>query len=165
MKLDYQNRKTNELIFMKMKSTYLAISLLTLIGMATSTNAADPVNVAGESGIALSGYDAVAFQTEKKPVHGDPSITAEHNGATYMFANKANQKAFSENPEKYAPQFGGFCAYGVAVGALFPVDISTWQVQDGKLYLNLNPAILEVFNKDLDGNITKAEKNWPKLGK
>ncbi len=128
------------------------------------TATAEPLNVAGESKIAVSGYDTVAFHTEGKPLHGDPGITAEHQGGIYLFASEANKKLFVENPEKYAPQYGGFCAYGVAVGALFPVDVSTWQIQDGKLYLNLNPAILGLFNEDLAANIEKATKNWPKMG-
>jgi len=123
----------------------------------------DLVNVSGASGIALSGYDPVAFFTKKKPTHGDPSITAKHKGATYLFSSKANQKAFKKAPAKYAPQYGGFCAYGATLNALFPVDVSTWQVRNGKLYLNLNPEIVKAFNKGLDKNIQKAEKNWPKL--
>lgn len=148
-----------------MKSTSIITVLLALVGFSIPAAAGELVNVAGESGFALSGYDPVAFQTESKPVHGDPGITAEHDGATYMFASKDNQKRFTENPEKYAPQFGGFCAYGVSVGALFPVDVNTWQVREGKLYLNLNPAILSLFNEDLDGAIGKAEKQWPNLKK
>ena len=111
------------------------------------------------------GYDPVAFFTDGKPTNGDPSITAKHNGATYLFKSKDHQKKFKADPGAYAPQYGGYCAYGVSVGALFPVDISTWQVRNEKLYLNLNPAILELFNKDFDGNIKKAEKSWPKLNK
>ncbi len=123
------------------------------------------VNVAGASGIALSGYDPVAFFTEHKAVNGDPGITAKHDGASFLFASKSNRKLFNRNPEKYAPQYGGFCAFGASVNALFPVDISTWQIRNGKLYLNLNQEILKAFNKDLNGAIAKANKNWPKLEK
>ena len=130
---------------------------------ATSALAGDLVNVAGASGIALNGYDPVAFFTEGTPTHGDAGITATHKGASYMFASRQNRAKFEKNPEKYAPQFGGYCAYGVAVGALFPVDINTWQIRDGKLYLNLNPMILKLFNKDFEGHVAKAEKNWPAL--
>jgi hypothetical protein len=132
---------------------------------ATSAFAGELVNVAGASGIALNGYDPVAFFTDKKPTFGDPTITATYQGATYLFATKEHKSTFEAAPEKYVPQFGGFCAYGAALGALFPVDIDTWQVQDGKLYLNLNPAILTVFNQDFKGNVAKAEKNWPELAK
>jgi len=143
----------------------IAKFLTALFLFTASAHAGELVNVAGASGIAISGHDPVAFFTDKKPVHGSPSITAQHKGATYLFATEANKAAFEKAPEKYAPQFGGFCAYGAAVGALFPVDVDTWQVKDGKLYLNLNPAILKEFNKDLKGNITKAEGNWGELEK
>lgn len=123
------------------------------------------MNVAGASGIALSGYDPVAFFTEHKPVNGDPGITAKHDGATYLFVNKSNRRLFNRNKEKYAPQYGGFCAFGASVNALFPVDMSTWQIRNGKLYLNLNQEILKAFNKDFNGAIAKANKNWPKLEK
>lgn len=123
------------------------------------------VNVAGASGIALNGYDPVAFFTDGKPAHGDPGVKSTYQGATYFFASKAHKARFDSDPEKYVPQFGGFCAYGVAVGALFPVDITTWQVRNGKLYLNLNPSVAAEFNKDPARFISKAEKNWPGLVK
>jgi YHS domain-containing protein len=123
------------------------------------------VNVSGASQIALSGYDPVAFFTDAKPVNGSPFITAEYQGATYLFASEEHRKLFTEEPARYVPQFGGFCAYGVALGKLFPVDINTWQVRNGKLYLNLNAGILKEFNSDFAGNVAKADKNWPGLVK
>jgi YHS domain-containing protein len=125
--------------------------------------AGDLVNVAGASGIGLDGYDPVAFFTDGKPMNGDPAISATYKGATYFFVSKEHRLRFEEDPEKYVPQFGGYCAFGVSVGALFPVDVSTWQIRNGKLYLNLNPAILGQFNGDFEGKVAKAEKNWPKL--
>jgi hypothetical protein len=70
---------------------------------------------------------------------------------------------FADDPDKYAPQNGGFCSFGVSVGALFPVDITTWQVYNEKLYLNLNHDILAMFKNGMDGHIAKADKNWPGL--
>ncbi|MBI5576458.1 MAG: YHS domain-containing protein [Deltaproteobacteria bacterium] len=142
-------------------STFAMIAVVVLFASAAS--AANLVNVAGASGIALNGYDPVAFFTDGKPTHGDPGVTSTYNGAKYLFASKAHKAQFDADPEKFVPQFGGFCAYGAALGALFPVDISTWQIRDGKLYLNLNPAIAKEFNKNPAGNIAKAEKNWPGL--
>lgn len=136
-----------------------AIALL----LTGSALAAELVNVSGASKAAISGYDPVAFFTDAKPVHGSPAITAAYKGAVYFFATEDHKKLFEENPGKYAPQYGGFCAYGVGRGALFPVDIDTWQVRNGKLYLNLNTSVLEKFNSDFDGNVTKAEMNWPGL--
>ncbi|TDK98171.1 MULTISPECIES: YHS domain-containing (seleno)protein [Mycobacterium] len=126
-----------------------------------STDSPTLVNTAGASGFALDGFDPVAFVTDKKPVNGDPSITAEYRGALYMFASTANQETFNANPDRYAPQFGGFCAFGVSVGALFPADIiNTWEVRDGKLTVILNAGLRAEFNKDYDGNLAKADNNW-----
>ncbi|MGH1364482.1 MAG: YHS domain-containing (seleno)protein [Calditrichia bacterium] len=137
--------------------------IVSLLFIGSMVYGGELVNVAGASDIAIGGYDPVAFFTVEKPTHGNPGIKAEHQGATYLFTSEKNRDLFKKNPEKYAPQFGGFCAYGAAVNALFPIDISTWQVRDGKLYLNLNPDILAVFNKDFDKNVAKAEANWNDL--
>jgi len=137
-----------------------AVALLSLAGYA-----GDLVNVSGASKAAVNGYDTVAFFTDGKPVNGSPFITAEYQGATYFFANEEHKALFAAGPEKYAPQFGGFCAFGVGLGKLFPVDVNTWQVREGKLYLNLNGDILKKFNADFAGNAAKADKNWPDLVK
>lgn len=134
-----------------------------LLYSTASIEARDLVNVAGASGIALDGYDPVAFFADGKPMHGDPAISAIYNGATFLFASKDHKVRFEADPQKYVPQFGGYCAFGVSLGTLFPVDINTWQIRNGKLYLNLNPSILEQFNKDFEGYVSKAEKKWPKL--
>ena len=141
----------------------IVISLAALVLLSAAALAAELVNVSGASKVALDGYDPVAFVTDSKPVNGSPAITAEHRAATYFFASEEHKKLFKQNPEKYAPQYGGFCAFGVAEGALFPVDINTWQVHEGKLYLNLNPEVLTKFNANFEHNIAKAEKNWPHL--
>ena len=143
----------------------LVNSFAALVLLSASASAGDLVNVSGASKAAVSGYDTVAFFTDSKPVSGSPFITADYQGATYFFASEEHKRLFTANPEKYAPQCGGFCTYGVALGKLFPVDITTWQVRDGKLYLNLNHDILKKFNDDYDGNVAKANKNWPGLVK
>lgn len=125
-----------------------------------STLTTELVNVAGASEVALHGYDPVAFFTDSKPVNGNFEITATHRGATYFFADEKNKELFATDPDKYAPQNGGFCTFGVSVGALFPVDITTWQVYNDKLYLTLNPEINEMFKQDMDGTIEKATNNW-----
>lgn len=142
-----------------------AATIAVVLLFATTAVAGELVNVAGASGIALDGYDPVTFFTDGKPTHGDPGVTATYKGATYQFASKAHKAQFEGNPEKYAPQFGGFCAYGAALGKLFPVDIATWQIRNEKLYLNLNPAIASEFNKNPEKNISRAEANWPGLVK
>ena len=146
---------------MKMKT--LIKALAATLFLSASVFAGELVNVSGASRIALGGYDPVAFFTDSKPVNGSPFITAGHQGATYFFGSEEHKKLFTENPDHYAPQFGGYCAYGVGLDKLFPVDIKTWQVRDGKLYLNLNSDVLKKFNADFDGNVAKADKNWPGL--
>lgn len=133
---------------------------------ACSIGSTGPVNVSGASNAAVSGYDVVAFFTDSKAVNGSPFITAEHEGATYYFASEEHKALFTAAPEKFVPQYGGFCAFGVgAVNKLLPVDITTWQVRNGKLYLNLNHDILQKFNADFDNLTAKADQNWPALAK
>lgn len=138
-------------------------TIIASIFFAATAFAGDLVNIAGASKIAVNGYDTVAFFTANKPIHGSPSITAEHKGAIYLFSSEENKAKFASNPEKYAPQFGGFCAYGASLGALFPIEVDTFQIIDGKLYLNLNPEIVKAFNNDQSGNLAKAKKGWPEL--
>ena len=134
--------------------------LLTFGALADHT-----VNVAEGSRAALQGYDPVAFFTEGKPVQGNSEITAEYHGAVYSFASEANRDAFQGDPQAYAPQFGGYCAFGVTKGKLLPVEIDTWQISDGKLYLNLNQDVKETFNKNLEKNIEKADEKWVGIDK
>jgi YHS domain-containing protein len=148
---------------LKMKIRNFVQSVVALLLLSASAFAGDLVNVSGASKIAVSGYDPVAFFTDAKPVNGSPFITAEYQGATYFFASEEHKQLFTASPEKYAPQFGGYCAYGVGLNKLFPVDINTWQVRDGKLYLNLNADILKKFNADFAANVARADKNWPGL--
>ena len=146
-----------------MKTILKSIAAVALLSV--SAFGGELVNVSGASKAAVSGYDTVAFFSDAKPVSGSPFITAEYQGATYYFASEEHKKLFTDKPEKYAPQCGGFCAYGVGLGKLFPVDITTWQVRNDKLYLNLNADILKKFNADFEGNVAKADKNWPGLVK
>ncbi len=113
---------------MKNIKNLLALTLTTAT-LAISAHATELVNVSGASNIAVGGYDTVAFFTDSKPVNGNPGISATYQGATYIFASKEHKELFEAAPEKYAPQCGGFCAFGVSVGALFPVDINTWQIR------------------------------------
>lgn len=92
-------------------------------------------------GLAVHGYDVVAYFTEGKPVKGDARFAANQSHATYRFASQANLNAFKANPAKYEPAYGGYCAYGVSVGAKFDGDPALWKIVDGRLYLNLDPGI------------------------
>lgn len=111
----------------------------------------------------IGGYDPVAYFTEGKPVRGNGYHVSEFQGVTYAFSNKANQKQFEANPEKYLPAYGGYCAYGVAVGKKFVANPEVWKVLDGKLYLNLDTDIQQTWEKDVSGNVKKADTNWDKI--
>jgi YHS domain-containing protein len=95
------------------------------------------------TGFVVRGYDPVAYFTEGRPVPGCSDFSVEYEGGKYLFATAANRDTFKAKPEKYAPQYGGYCAYGVAVAKKFDIDPSSWRIVDGKLYFNLNPAVLE----------------------
>ena len=94
---------------------------------------------------------------------GSAKFATVYNDATYRFANRANLAAFEANPEKYAPAYGGYCAYGVSVGAKFDGDPRFWEIVDGKLYLNLNQDIQQTWVEDIPGNIEKADDNWTEI--
>lgn len=114
-------------------------------------------------GLALHGYDPVAYFDGGTPTLGDAEIAVVHDDATYRFASKAHHDKFVAHPESYLPQFGGFCAFGASVGAKFDGDPQVWRVVDGKLYLNLSKGIQQEWVKDIPGNIAKATANWPTL--
>lgn len=138
-------------------------SILATALLAAAALAADLINKDHDSGLAIEGYDPVAFFTQGAPVKGDPARQARYQEAVYQFATAENQAAFERDPAKYAPQFGGYCAYGVAKGKLVSVDIDTWVIVDGKLYLNYNQRVARLFAKDTAALITEAEKQWPAL--
>ena len=114
-------------------------------------------------GLAVHGYDVVAYFTKGEPTIGNAKYSVKHNDATYRFASQEHLDKFKNNPKKYVPAYGGFCAFGVSVGAKFDGDPHLWKIVDGKLYLNLNAMIQETWLKDIPGNIEKADKNWRKI--
>jgi YHS domain-containing protein len=118
------------------------------------------VNVDSQ-GVILKGYDPVAYFKQRKPVKGDPAIESTYQGATYLFASAANKADFDKDPAKYAPKYGGFCAYGVANGVMADIEgPEAFAVYNGRLYVCGNQAALKDFKDDIDGNIDKADMNW-----
>lgn len=118
------------------------------------------------AGLGAKGYDVVAYFTAGKPAPGSDRYTAEYGGVKWQFASVENRDTFKADPVKYAPQYGGFCSWGVSVGKLFDVDpVNGWKIVDGKLYLNFNGDINATFSKDTEGYIRKANSNWPSLNK
>ena len=106
------------------------------------------------------GYDVVAYFTDGKPMRGNGYHVTDYRGVTYAFTSDEHKKLFEANPSKYAPAYGGWCAYGVAVGKKFVADPEVWKIVDGKLYLNLDRNIQSKWNKDIPGYIKKADTNW-----
>lgn len=118
------------------------------------------VNGKPAPGLAVHGFDVVAFFTDSKPVQGDAQFSTVYKAATYRFASQEHLATFKSNPEKYVPAYGGYCAYGVALGAKFDGDPRYWKIVDGKLYLNLSKDIQEAWAKDIPGSLKKANNNW-----
>jgi YHS domain-containing protein len=126
-------------------------------------SAAGKLNVDSQ-GVILKGCDVVAYFKEGKPVKGSSAIASTYRGATYLFASAASKAEFEKDPAKYVPQYGGFCAYGVASGVLAdPEGPSAFLVYKGKLYICGNQGALKSFKSDIDSNIGKADKNWRQL--
>jgi len=115
------------------------------------------------SGLAINGFDAVSYFTDGKPALGKKDFTYSWMNAKWQFASEEHLKMFKDNPGKYAPQFGGFCAYAVSKNTTAPGNPTAWLVKDGKLYLNVSGDVQKLFNEDVDGNIKKAEKNWKSM--
>lgn len=119
--------------------------------------------VNAEKGVALKGTDVVAYFTDGKVVEGTAQFTHRWHDAEWRFATATNRDAFAREPEKYAPQYGGFCAWGMAEGYRAPIDPAAFRVVDGKLYLNYSRSVQSNWLKDIPGNVTRADGNWTKL--
>ena len=118
---------------------------------------------ADAGGLALYGYDPVAYTADGKATAGDPAVTATHDGATYRFSTPAHRDAFVKEPERYLPVFGGYCAYGVAQGYKVKVDPEAWSIVDDKLYLNYDSGVRKLWSKDTAGFIAAAAKKWSSI--
>jgi YHS domain-containing protein len=122
----------------------------------SSTNKSD-------DGLAVKGYDVVAYFTEKQPLRGNPQYSYEYKGAIYDFVSAGNRDLFAKNPEAYLPQYGGYCTVGTSMGHKADIDPESWAVIDGKLYLNSSREAQKLFDKDPQSAIKKADRNWAKL--
>ncbi|MDW3197074.1 MAG: YHS domain-containing (seleno)protein [Cytophagales bacterium] len=110
---------------------------------------------------AIKGYDPVAYFTAAKPVKGKREITYTWKNAQWYFVSTQNRDAFKADPEAYAPQFGGYCAYAVSENTLYKIDPKSWKIVDGKLYLNYDRETQEAWEANLEERIKKAEAYWP----
>ncbi len=143
-----------------MKKIFLFI--LSFAFTALAAHAEKPINTT-IFGVAIKGYDPVAYFTEGKPVEGKSDFTYEWKGAKWHFTNAAHLDAFKSDPEKYAPQYGGYCAWAVSQGYTASIDPAAWKIVEGKLYLNYSPDVQKKWSADIPGNISKADSHWPKI--
>ncbi|MEO0914481.1 MAG: YHS domain-containing (seleno)protein [Pseudomonadota bacterium] len=126
----------------------------------TAARAATPAIYAND-GIAIDGTDAVAYFREGRPVAGEASIAHSWNGVTWHFSTEENRAAFAADPEAYAPQYGGYCAYAVSEGYTASTVPEAWRIVDGKLYLNFSRRIQRRWERDIPGRIAAGDANWP----
>ena len=145
----------------------IAISLALVASSAAFASPAfadkSPIYTGTFSNIAVQGHDPVAYFTEGKPVKGSKDFTTEYQGAEFRFASAENLEKFKENPEKYAPQYGGYCAWAVSQGYTAKGDADYWAIVDGKLFLNYNKKIQDRWEQNRDVYIDDANTNWPEV--
>lgn len=137
----------------------LLASLVLLLVVPFAMAAKPPVFSTAEG--ALRGYDPVAYFVAGEPVRGKPEFSSEWQGATYYFASADNRDRFRAQPEAYAPQYGGYCAYAVSQGYTAPTDPQAWKIVDDKLYLNYSTGVQQLWQKDVPGHIRAADMHWP----
>lgn len=144
--------------------TMIAAAGLLVVAPTSGRSLVDQVNKNGQ-GVALKGYDPVAYFEQGRPVKGSPKFPHEWMGATWWFASAENRDLFSKDAQKFAPQFGGYCAYAVSEGYTANIDPEAWKIIDGKLYLNNSKGVQKRWEQDVQTRIGAAEKNWPSLHK
>lgn len=145
-----------------MKFHLVAILLVSSL-IPRAAQAVDPVYTGFLSSTAVGGYDPVAYFTQGAPVEGSSDHTFSWKGAQWRFASAENLATFRANPEHYAPQYGGYCAYAVSQGSTAPGDPLQWTIVNDRLYLNVNASIQARWAQDIPGYIAKADANWPAL--
>lgn len=142
-----------------MKQLFSLITGLLLTGIVIGQG----VKINNKDGVAIKGYDPVAYFTLQKAVKGSDTLTFDWSGSTWKFSSRAHLDSFRLNPEKYAPQYGGYCAYGCSENHLAPTDPEAWTIIDEKLYLNYSLKTRVVWLKDTPNRIKNADQFWPAL--
>ena len=133
------------------------IVFLALLGAGCTTLKA-PV-FATEDG-AIRGYDPVAYHVAGEPTRGSTDFSSTYNGETWFFSSADNKALFDGDPERYAPAYGGYCAYGMSKNHVVSTDPNAWTIEDGQLYLNYSLGVRKTWLKDVPGNVAKADVNW-----
>lgn len=145
---------------MKLLTLIKTAAFASTIAFSAFTFAADIDVNANENDLAIQGYDTVAYFTANKALKGNSNFTAAYKNAIYQFSSEENRDLFKQNPEKYAPQYGGFCAFGVTMERKFDTDPTAFKIVENKLYLNLNAQVQERWLSDTTGFISSAENIW-----
>ncbi len=138
------------------------VVLVTLLASA-SVWALEPLSTSFFGNLAVKGGDPVAYFLQGEPLQGRRQYTHEWQVATWRFVSAENRDRFAANPEDYAPQYGGYCAWAVAQGYTAPIDPTAWNIVEGKLYLNYDKNVQTKWEKDIPRFIEQADKNWPRL--
>jgi YHS domain-containing protein len=142
-------------------SSLIKSTLVTSALLLSSVSYAANIEVnANDNDLAIKGYDTVSYFTKSAPVKGSDKYTAAYNGAIYQFSTADNRDLFQANPRKYAPQYGGFCAMGVAMNQKFDTDPTAWHIRGDKLYLNLNKNVQTKWLTDVPGYLETSQANW-----
>lgn len=137
-----------------------SITAIFMIGFSAFASAGADTETDANN-VILAGHDAVAYFTENKAVEGSAKFTASYNDAIYRFSSAKHRDMFKANPAKFAPQYGGFCAYGMTFGKKFEIDGKAFQVVDGKLFVNKNLSVYQEWKKEIPTNISEANDQWP----
>ncbi|WP_434360871.1 hypothetical protein NF212_11045 [Parasalinivibrio latis] len=145
------------------KSLLTSLAVAGLLSFSAGAFAADIDVSADANDLAIKGYDPVAYFTDSKAVKGDDQYTATYKNAIFHFTSADNRDTFRKDPAAYAPQYGGYCAFGVAMEKKFDTDPEAWKIVDGKLYLNLDKSVQERWLTDTNGYIQTADGNWPEI--
>lgn len=136
--------------------------LMVLVALVVPVYAEAQINADGD-GTAIHGYDPVAYFTEGRPTRGSERYSYTWQGAEWRFASEENRRLFEADPERYAPQYGGFCAFAVSRGGTADIDPEAWSIVDGRLFLNLSPFVQRRFELRLNHNIEEADERWPEV--
>jgi hypothetical protein len=138
----------------------IAFCVITAAVVAAAAASKPAVNLS-RGQLALRGYDAVAYWTDGLATRGSADFEHRWNGAAWRFATGAHRDAFAKDPARYAPQFGGYCAYAVSRGYTADGDPNAWRIVDGRLYVNYSRRVQALWEEDIPGNIAKAKSHWP----
>lgn len=143
-----------------MQKLFILLVLFSIVSLSIRAQESEVFNVSEK---AVNGYDVVAYFIQGKPMEGNTEFFYDWKGTTWHFVSAKNLQTFKENPEKYAPQYGGYCAYGMAKGYKAPTEPGAWAIVNGKLYLNYNKNVQKLWNENQSKFIEKSDKNWPEI--